>query len=139
MEARAEQVSLLHGDNASVVKRRQYARPRTYSFHYRRADEGGVDGTGAEARDCELGLEGLRLSPEGISPHGDVEPAEWPLTIVAVQYGVGEHDESRAGAVCRQSRSDRHSQRRMEAEGPTQLVDDAGLPARNDEPFDALQ
>ena len=93
-------------------------------------------GSLAERGDVEVGLERLVLRTEGVAAHDHVEPAEALLTGDRVEHGVGEHDQPRAGAVHGQPVGDRGLQRLREPERARELVHDARLAARDDEPVD---
>ena len=101
------------------------------------ADEHRVHGRLAEFGDVEVGLErvdsGCRTrcgAPTTSSPPKRLLPRD------RVEHGVGEHDEAGARAVHRHARGDRGPQRRLHAEGASELVDHARLAARDDEAVD---
>jgi hypothetical protein len=83
--------------------------------------------TAFNALKINIGLEGLDLSTEGIASHGDIQRAQRLLIIGAVKNVLGEQDHSGAGAVRRQSCSQRGDQWLTQPKDPRQLVDGGGL------------
>ena len=103
------------------------------------ADEDGVHRRLAELGDVEIGLERLVLRAERVAAHHDVEAAERLLPGDRVEHGVGEHDEAGARAVDGHARGDRGLQRRLQAEGASELVHHARLAARDHEAVDLCE
>src|SRR5215207_354328 len=139
VEARADQVALLHRDDTAVGDRGERACRRTDRLHHRSADEDRVNGLASELGDLDVGLERLVLRPERVPPHDDVEPAERPLARNRVEERVGEHDQPGAGAVHRQAVLDARLQRLREAERPGELVHHGRLAAGDHEAVDLLE
>jgi len=135
----AKQVTLLHGDDATVRKGGECGCPRSEDVNDRGADEDGMHRFAPEDGDVEVGLERVELGSESIAANHDVESPEGLLPRDAVENAVGEEDQPRAGPIDGQTGGDRPFQGVGEAERPGQLVLDARLSARKDESVDGGQ
>src|SRR5262245_24427836 len=101
-------------------------------------DQHGVEGR-VESCEVEVGLERVDLPPEGIAPHGDVEPAERLLPGDPALDPVGEHDHPGTGAEGGHSLADPLAQRLEQLERDRELVHRGALTAGQDEPVDAIE
>ncbi len=107
-----------------------------------RADEDGAEGLAARTvaehlgSELEIGLEGTHLAPVGVAANVDVDHPQQGLAGYAVYRVTSEQDHAGAGA---EDRALEIADNLLESVGTGQLAYRRRLPARDDEPVQALE
>lgn len=133
VERRGEDAPLSHRHDATVLERRQTLHVWADPLDDGRADEHRMHRRIAEHRHVEIRLEGLGLGAEGVAADRRVQTSERLLAFDAVDDPVGEKDQAGAGPVYGHPAGYGLPDRLTQAECAGQLVDDARLPAGEDE------
>src|SRR5262245_44991346 len=101
---RRHQHATLAAQDGSAIDRGQDVDLVADGLHHWRTDEHGMQGTVAESRYVEVGLERVDLAAEGIAADGDVDGVEAALVTSPIEDLAAEQDHAGTGAERRHPR-----------------------------------
>lgn len=139
MKTQCEHLSRVNGNNPPISQRRANSHTVADSGHNRGPNERHVNRPTFHTGHVERNVEGLALTPEGISTHRHIHRPEGLLPGNTVFKIGGEHDHSGAGAKDRKTLCDESLERFPKAKEPRELIDHRRLTARQDKALDARE